>query len=190
LARLLLSLLVSLRGTLLLYQGEELGLPEAALRRDQLKDPIGDLYYPLYRGRDGCRTPMPWNDAAPNLGFTSGAPWLPLAPEHRELAVSLQERDPQSTLSYARRLIAVRKESNALRLGDIEFLETPAPVLAFLRAHGDDRVLCVFNMSSGEAAFSNELLARAVPLPVCTGNFCVNNGALSLSPYAVCFARV
>jgi alpha-glucosidase len=190
LARLLLALLASLRGTLLLYQGEELGLPEAALRRDQLKDPIGDLYYPLYRGRDGCRTPMPWNDAAPNLGFTTGASWLPLAREHRELTVSLQERDPQSTLSYARRLIAARKESNPLRLGDIEFLETPAPVLAFLRAHSDERVLCVLNMSSGDAAFRNELLASAVPLPVCTGNHCVNGGTLALSPYAAYFARV
>ena len=80
LAKLMLALLFSIKGTVLLYQGEELGLPEVTLRRNQLKDPIGDLYYPLFKGRDGCRTPMPWDSAAPNLGFTTGAPWLPLGP--------------------------------------------------------------------------------------------------------------
>jgi alpha-glucosidase len=190
LARLLLALLVSLRGTLLLYQGEELGLPEAALRRDQLKDPIGDLYYPLYRGRDGCRTPMPWNDAVPNLGFTTGSPWLPLAPEHRQLAVSRQERDQRSTLSYARRLLAARKQSNPLRLGDIEFIEARSPVLAFTRAYADERLLCVFNMSGSEIVFTSHLLTSAKRLTICTGEAGTSNDALSLSPYAAYLARV
>jgi alpha-glucosidase len=190
LARLLLAVLTALRGTLLLYQGEELGLPEASLRRDQIKDPIGDLYYPLYRGRDGCRTPMPWNDAAPDLGFTSGSPWLPLAPEHRELAVSRQERDSQSTLSYARRLFATRKASAALRLGDIEFLDAPSPVLAFLRNHGEQRYLCVFNMSGGEAALQSKWLPEAAPLSICTGGSRIDADVLSLRPYAAFFASL
>jgi alpha-glucosidase len=190
LARLLLALLAGLRGTLLLYQGEELGLTEASLRRDQLKDPIGDLYYPLYRGRDGCRTPMPWNGTAANFGFTTGVPWLPLAPEHRQLSVSTQERDSQSTLSYARRLLAARKESDALRLGDIEFIEARSPVLAFLRTQAEECLLCVFNMSGGDAVFESELLAHAAPLSICTGDTCVSGNTLSLAAYAAYFARV
>ncbi|HLY04910.1 MAG TPA: alpha-amylase family glycosyl hydrolase [Rhizomicrobium sp.] len=190
LARLLLALLVALRGTLLLYQGEELGLPEASLRRDQIRDPIGDLYYPLYRGRDGCRTPMPWDAAAPNLGFTTGSPWLPLAPEHRELAPSLQERDPQSTLSCARRLLAARRESDALRLGGIEFLDAPAPVLAFLRTCANDRVLCAFNMSADDVSFQSDLLRHAVPLPICTDESRIEGDVLAMNPYAAFFAHV
>ena len=64
--------------------------------RDQLRDPVGDLYYPLFKGRDGCRTPMPWDARQPNLGFTTGTPWLPLGPAHAALAVSAQEGDPDS----------------------------------------------------------------------------------------------
>jgi len=190
LGQLLLTLLVALRGTLLLYQGEELGLPEASLRRDQLRDPVGDLYYPLHRGRDGCRTPMPWDAAAPNLGFTTGAPWLPLAPEHRELAVSLQERDPQSTLSCARRLLAARRESEALRFGDIEFLDAPSPVLAFLRAYNNDRVLCAFNMSGAISSFQSDSLSGATPLSISTEGSRIDADLLSMEPYAAFFASV
>ena len=105
-AKVMLALLCALRGTMLLYQGEELGLPEVVLRRDQLRDPVGDLYYPLFRGRDGCRTPMPWDAEAPNLGFTTGTPWLPPGPEHMALAVSEQQNDPHSTLNFLRAMIA------------------------------------------------------------------------------------
>jgi alpha-glucosidase len=190
LAKLLLAVLVALKGTLLLYQGEELGLPEAALQRDQIKDPIGDLYYPLYRGRDGCRTPMPWNNSAPQLGFTTGTPWLPLAPEHRELAVSLQESDPQSTLLYARRLLELRRQREVLRQGDIEFIDASLPVLAFLRRDNNAGVFCVFNMSSGEASFQSRLLSNAAPLSVCTGGSRIEANVLSLRPYGVFLASL
>src|SRR5262249_19758862 len=113
-AKALLALLFALRGTVLLYQGEELGLPEVDLRRDQLRDPVGDLYYPLVNGRDGCRTPMPWDANNPNPGFSTAAPWLPLGAEHAALAVSLQERDASSTLAYARAFLKARKNLPAL----------------------------------------------------------------------------
>ncbi|HEX6866232.1 MAG TPA: alpha-glucosidase [Caulobacteraceae bacterium] len=146
LARMMLALLFCLRGTTLLYQGEELGLPEADLTREQLRDPVGDLYWPVHKGRDGCRTPMPWS-GAPSHGFTTGTPWLPAAPEHAGLTVEAQEADPESTLALARQLIALRRNTPALRLGDIRFRDAPTPVLAFER----DNILCAFNMS-GEAA--------------------------------------
>jgi alpha-glucosidase len=148
LAKLMLALLFSLRGTVLMYQGEELGLPEVDLARQELRDPVGDLYYPIAKGRDGCRTPMPWDGDAPHLGFTTGTPWLPLGPAHRALAVSQQERDADSTLNFARRFLAQRRTSAALRWGSIEPLEAPPPILKFARVNGEERVTCVFNMSA------------------------------------------
>jgi alpha-glucosidase len=151
LARMMLALLLSLRGTTLLYQGEELGLPEADLTREQLRDPVGDLYWPVHKGRDGCRTPMPWSRAE-NHGFTTGVPWLPAAPEHAGLTVEAQEADEGSTLALARQLIALRLDRPALRLGDIAFREAPPPLLAFQR----DNILCAFNMSAGDADLPSE----------------------------------
>ena len=101
LAKMLFALLVTLKGTTLIYQGEELGLPQASLTRDQLRDPVGDLYWPYDGGRDGCRTPMPWT-AGPQMGFTTGTPWLPLSAEHRGLSVAEQAADPDSMLVFSR----------------------------------------------------------------------------------------
>ncbi len=146
LARMMLALLLTLRGTTLLYQGEELGLPEADLTREQLRDPVGDLYWPVHKGRDGCRTPMPWNDG-PSLGFSAGTPWLPAAPEHAALTVEAQEADPDSTLALARRLIALKRGTPALRHGAIHFVDAPEPLLVFDR----DGLRCTFNMGNKPA---------------------------------------
>jgi len=185
LARLLLALLICLRGTVLIYQGEELGLPQAELHRDQLRDPVGDLYYPFNRGRDGCRTPMPWDDRAANLGFTTGSPWLPLSPYHSALAVSVQEQDSQSTLAYARKLLVLRRNCAALRLGKIEFLDWPAPLFAFLRSYENERVLCIFNMGAEQASFHQALINCATPLlPSSNNPTQLSCDALDLPPYA------
>ncbi|MDE2629389.1 MAG: alpha-glucosidase C-terminal domain-containing protein [Alphaproteobacteria bacterium] len=190
LAKLLLTLLFSIKGTVLLYQGEELGLPEVDLRRDQLKDPTGDLYYPLFKGRDGCRTPMPWDADAPNLGFTTGQPWLPFGPAHRALAVSEQEDDTASVLNHAKRLLSARKQSAALRWGGIEFVAAPAPVLAFVRAHEDERVLCVFNMSREAVQFRDGALSRAVAMTLGCGDAATKDGVLKLAPLSAWFGRL
>ena len=162
-AKVMLALLCALRGTILLYQGEELGLPEVTLRRDQLKDPVGDLYYPLFRGRDGCRTPMPWDAAKPNLGFSAGPPWLPLGPEHAALAVSEQEKDPNSTLAYTRALLAARRTHPALRVGSLTLLEAPLPLIAFARQSENETIFCVFNL--GDTATGWKLPQPASELP-------------------------
>ena len=107
---------------------------------------MGDLYYPVHKGRDGCRTPMPWQAGAPNHGFTTGTPWLPAAAEHAGLTTDVQNRDPDSVLNFARRLIAARQDSGALKWGEIEFLDAPAPILAFRRAWRGETVVCAFNM--------------------------------------------
>jgi alpha-glucosidase len=183
-AKVLLALLAALRGTLLLYQGEELGLPEVTLRRDQLKDPVGDLYYPLFKGRDGCRTPMPWDAAAANLGFTTGQPWLPLGSAHTALAVSAQADDPTSTLAYARRLLAAR--TGALRDGDQTLL--PGEALAFVRETGEERIVCAFNHTGSSVI--QDLPGPATAMDLGIGDALVNGTRLELGPYSAFFARL
>jgi alpha-glucosidase len=96
-----------LRGSARLYQGDELGLPEAEIRYEDLQAPHGIEMWPEYKGRDGCRTPMPWTTDAPDLGFRSGdrPPWLPVAESHRALAVDRQRQAPGSTLHAYRQLL-------------------------------------------------------------------------------------
>jgi alpha-glucosidase len=180
LARMMLALLLSLRGTILLYQGEELGLPEADLTRDQLRDPMGDLYYPVAKGRDGCRTPMPWTPDR-NFGFTIGTPWLPAAKEHVGLSVAEQEADPDSPLNFARRLVKVRSASPALRLGALSFIDAPAPILAYERREGDERIVCVFNLSAAAVDWKTEVSGETL---AATGEVDAEAGAWRLGPYA------
>ncbi|MBY0420890.1 MAG: DUF3459 domain-containing protein, partial [Parvularculaceae bacterium] len=144
-ARLLNGLLMTLRGTIFLYQGEELGLPQAEVPFERLQDPEGIRFWPESLGRDGCRTPMPWRGDAAHAGFSAAEPWLPVPSAHDALAVDRQEM-AGSTLEATRRFIAFRRNSAALRLGSIEFLDAPEPLLVFRRRHGEDRLLCAFNL--------------------------------------------
>ncbi len=186
LAKLMLALLFSLKGTALLYQGEELGLPQAKLRRDQLRDPVGDLYWPYTGGRDGCRTPMPWDADAPQLGFTNGEPWLPLSPTHRTLVVSEQKKDADSTLSFGREFLQFRKSIPAMRYGEIEFIDTPAPSLVFARVHENERIHCLFNMSVDECACD---IPPGQMLAMKSGEAKEEGGRLIFGPYALRFFR-
>jgi len=188
-ARLMLALLLSLRGTALLYQGEELGLGDARLSRAQLRDPVGDLYWPAAKGRDGCRTPMPWSTAA-NLGFTTGTPWLPAAAEHAGLTVAAQAADPGSTLAFTRALLAMRKASAALTEGEMTFWDTPDPMLAFVRRAGGEAVLCAFNMGDLPASLQDARLRDGRIAPTGCGDGGLGATRLDLGPYAVRFVRL
>jgi alpha-glucosidase len=189
LARLLFALLLSLKGTTLVYQGEELGLPQAALRRDQLRDPVGDLYWPYSGGRDGCRTPMPWSPG-PALGFTTGEPWLPAAAEHAHLTVEAQTADDDSTLTFARQMIALRKGSSAMTRGDLQFLGDDAAVLAFVRREGGEAIACLFNLSTEPRIFADPALEGAELLWLRTGEADLRGGSIGLSPHAAVFLRL
>lgn len=189
LAKVLLAILFTLRGTVLLYQGEELGLPEVDLRRDQLRDPVGDLYYPVSKGRDGCRTPLPWDAHAPNLGFSTGKPWLPLGPAHRACAVSEQERDQTSVLQFARSFLKVRKAHACLRLGEIEPVEAPANVLAYTRSHEQERMLCVFNLGREPTRYRNPHVADATPIFSDCGAATESGDVVELGPLSGWFGR-
>nr|WP_172296228.1 alpha-glucosidase family protein [Pseudoruegeria sp. HB172150] len=152
--RLAAALLMSLRGTLCLYQGEELGLTEAYVAYEDLQDPYGIRFWPKFKGRDGCRTPMPWNRDNHNGGFTEGKPWLPVAMEHVNRAVSVQEDDPSSTLAFYRRAIAFRTAHAAFAKGSLEVVEASQDILVLIRAHEKERILCAFNFGGAPATVS------------------------------------
>lgn len=140
------ALLGSLRGTVGFYQGEELGLPDADLELSELQDPYGIAFYPLFKGRDGCRTPIPWEGAAPAGGFSSAKPWLPVPEDHLARAVDRQSGDEASVLERTRRFFHWRRTQPALLTGDIEFLQESGPLYAFLRRHAEQTLLCAFNL--------------------------------------------
>ncbi|MBB4659346.1 alpha-glucosidase [Parvularcula dongshanensis] len=149
-------LLMAMRGNAFLYQGEELGLPQADVPFERLRDPEAIANWPHTRGRDGARTPMPWFPSEGQAGFSDAEPWLPVDPRHVPLAVAAQERDPRSTLHFFRRLIAYRRDSAPLRFGELEFLDTPGGVLAMLRRDGAEAVLCVLNVAADPVAWTPE----------------------------------
>jgi alpha-glucosidase len=127
-------LLLTLRGTPFLYQGEELGLENAEVGHDQRVDP---------GGRDGCRAPLPWEYDAPH-GWHGVPPWLPFPPDANELSVERQEQQPDSMLQLYRELLRLRRASPALRWGSWQELDSPPEVLAWRREHeGDVRTVCV-----------------------------------------------
>ena len=159
--RLLLALLLTLPGTPFLYQGEELGLPQAEIGFADLRDPYGIAFWPSIKGRDGCRTPMPWTDA-PGAGFSDGKPWLPVPTAHRALAMAAQAADPGSALAFTRAFLRLRRAHPALRHGRARFLDAPEPVLAFRRAAD---VLVVLNLSAAPQRWRLPGDAPRTPLP-------------------------
>lgn len=147
LAAQLVALVCSLRGSVCLYQGEELGLDEAELPHESLRDPYGISFWPSFKGRDGCRTPMPWSKS-PDAGFSQGEPWLPVPEHHLARSVAAQEADPSSTLHRVRDFLHWRAAQPALQHGSIRFLDAGEPVLAFVRQTPEQALLAVFNLSA------------------------------------------
>lgn len=144
------ALLTSLRGSVCSYQGEELGLPEAELKFEELQDPYGITFWPNFKGRDGCRTPMPWSKVEPHGGFSNASPWLPIPEQHLRLAVDQQKAEEKSILNNFQSFLNWRKQQPALIEGDIEFINTPEPILAFYRKHNDQTIIALFNLSADE----------------------------------------
>ncbi|MBV1775297.1 alpha-glucosidase family protein [Burkholderiaceae bacterium DAT-1] len=152
-AKVLLAMSASLRGSLCVYQGEELALTEAEIPYELLQDPVGITFWPEHKGRDGCRTPMPWQSDAAHGGFSSVQPWLPVPPEHLARAANTQESDAASTLNFFRQFLVWRKQQTVLLKGEIAFVDAPEPVLALTRTLGDTTWLCAFNPGSEPASF-------------------------------------
>lgn len=155
-ARLKVMLLAALRGNVILYQGEELGLTQVDIPFDQLQDPEAIANWPLTLSRDGARTPLPWTAQDEHGGFTSGQPWLPLGAENMARAVDRQEADPASLLHLTRRMIALRAAHPALRTGTCEVLLADSARLVLRRAAAGETILAVFNLSDADAAWPAE----------------------------------
>ncbi|WP_319529328.1 alpha-glucosidase [uncultured Cohaesibacter sp.] len=145
--RLHIALLLSMRGSACLYQGEELGLKEAYVPYEDLQDPYGIEFWPDYPGRDGCRTPMVWDSNSTYAGFSEVRPWLPIPEDHMFSAVATAEQNVTSLLNHYRAVLAFRKVHPAMRKGTIEFDRTDGDVLTFVRSYEDDHVFCAFNLS-------------------------------------------
>ncbi|MBF9036383.1 alpha-glucosidase [Rhodobacterales bacterium HKCCE2091] len=146
--RLYAAVLLTLRGSACLYQGEELGLTEAYVAYEDLQDPYGMRFWPKFRGRDGCRTPMPWISDNQNGGFSDAKPWLPMAVEHLTRSAANQQSGDDTTLRFYTQMIKFRKSYPALVKGTLEIVHAGDGVLAFIRAHEGTRVFCAFNMTN------------------------------------------
>ncbi|MGD9639335.1 MAG: alpha-glucosidase [Alphaproteobacteria bacterium] len=144
------ALLLSLRGTVCVYQGDELGIPQAFVPYERLQDPYGITFWPAETGRDGCRTPLPWSDQKSYNGFSMIDPWLPAIEEHKPLAVNIQEEQKTSILNHFRQFLKRRNEFKAMRNGEIEFFDAPKDCLIFARVKEDEKILTVFNLSSDD----------------------------------------
>jgi alpha-glucosidase len=157
-AKLMGSLYLSLRGTPIMYYGEEIGMENNdPTRKEDVKDPIGRMGWPQEKGRDGERTPMQWNDS-PNAGFTRGTPWLPVPLSYKTVNVASELKDPASTLNLYRSLLALRHQNHALLDGDYVALNESDPnVLSYLRRYKNEAVLVVLNMSSQPQEVSFDL---------------------------------
>ncbi|MBA4086711.1 MAG: alpha-glucosidase [Novosphingobium sp.] len=147
-ARLKAMLFASLRGNIIVYQGEELGLTQVEIPFEQLQDPEAIANWPLTLSRDGARTPMPWMVQAGEGGFTGGSPWLPVGEENLARAVDRQEADPASLLNLTSDLLRLRRENDALRLGSFEVLHADECLLAIRRVSGGQSIAGLFNLSS------------------------------------------
>ncbi|WP_420863392.1 alpha-amylase family glycosyl hydrolase [Algirhabdus cladophorae] len=145
--RLFTTMMMCLRGSVCIYQGEELGLGEADVAFEDLQDPYGIEFWPEFKGRDGCRTPMVWEASNQSAGFTTGDPWLPVSHEQTAKSVQVQEDDPTAILHHYRRAIAFRKANPVFGKGQIEGPHTSGDILWFTRQHNGAQVFCAFNLS-------------------------------------------
>ena len=189
LAKLHLTLLGSLRGTLFVYQGEELGLAQSDVPFETIQDPYGKAQWPINKGRDGCRTPFPWHSDAKHAGFTTGTPWLPVDAAHQQQAVDVQDGSSSSCLHFARALLALRHAHPALRLGSFEPVQVSDTLLVVRRQHEQDAVLCAFNFSSQSARVATPLVPYGLDKPLSVGQVRWDSEGLTLEAWsAVLFA--
>ena len=186
--RLFTTMLMCLRGSVCIYQGEELGLLEADVDFEHLQDPYGREFWPNYKGRDGCRTPMVWEHAFPNGGFTTGRPWLPVGEDHLAMAADLQDTDPMAMLQHYRRAIGFRQNHPALSQGAQDPVQATGDVVFFTRRHNAEAIFCAFNLSGTATEIA---LPEGNWVPVGAELGCVGfagDGKVRLGPWQACLA--
>jgi alpha-glucosidase len=167
-AKMLLFLQFTLKGGGAIFQGEELGLAQPKLPRHALRDPWGINLWPDFEGRDGVRTPMPWQGEAPHCGFSDAEPWLPIGDDHGEAAVDRQTDDKDSVLRFARAFFRWRKHQPLILHGGERMLDEQAPLIIYDRYAGDDRLRCVVNFSLQARLYPYDAAWRPLEGPGCS----------------------
>ena len=196
-AKLMAGLYLTLRGTPIMYYGEEIGMTDNdPTRKEDVRDPIGVTGWPKEKGRDGERTPMQWNDSN-NAGFTKGKPWLPVPDTYKTHNVASESKDSESVLQFYKHALALRHQNKALLDGQyIALNESDPNVLSYLRKYKNEGVLVVLNMSSEpqKANFNVEpqgFSTNAKTLLSTNSSETVSNvSQLSLEPFAVYIAQL
>jgi alpha-glucosidase len=165
-AKMMAALYLTLRGTAIMYYGEEIGMENNDPKsKDEVQDPIGKLGWPLEKGRDGERTPMQWNDSA-NAGFSKAKPWLPVPASYKTHNVASEQEDGNSVLSFYRQLLALRHKEPALLEGSYLALNENDPnVLTYVRKYKDEAILVVLNMSATEQKVQFDLSSLGFSAP-------------------------
>ena len=182
------NLLMCLRGSACIYQGEELGLGEADVDFADLQDPYGIEFWPEFKGRDGCRTPMVWQNSNQHGGFSDAKPWLPVASEHLGKSVDQQNNDPASTLTHYRKLIALRSQYRAFADGKQTGMSADNDVLCFTRQGVNETIFCVFNLSEKAREISVPAGAwTQVAQDIATAKYSADT--LTLGPWQSAFLR-
>lgn len=146
--KVLAAMMLTLRGTPYLYYGEEIGMRDIKIqKKTDVKDPVGRHYWPFYKGRDGCRSPMQWNDQLFS-GFSEHSPWLPVHENYKLRNVENQQQDENSIFNFYKKLLQIRKTNAALQKGMYQPLTfDPRRLLAYIRQTPDQIVLVALNFS-------------------------------------------
>jgi alpha-glucosidase len=157
-AKMMAALYLTLRGTAIMYYGEEIGMENNDPKsKDEVQDPIGKLGWPLEKGRDGERTPMQWNEGQ-NAGFSKAKPWLPIPPSAKTHNVASEMKDQNSVLSFYRQLLTLRHKEAALLEGNFQVLKESDPdVLTYVRRYKDEAILVMLNMSGTDQQVALDL---------------------------------
>ena len=177
-ARVAAMLLLTLRGTPTLYQGDELGIGKVTIPPDRIRDPQ-DLRQPgLGLGRDGARTPMPWHDGK-FAGFGTAEPWLPLNEDWKIRNVAAQEKDPGSMLNLYRNLLSLRRRHAALTVGELTLVPGEDEVLQYERREGAERLLIALNFGARERRMQLPEGTQVFDRLLSTGSKSLSDGLLA-----------
>lgn len=190
-AKFTIALIASLRGSLCLYQGEELGFTEAVVAYEDLADPYGIRFWPDFKGRDGCRTPHAWERQSPHGGFTTAKPWLPVSSDHIAGAYDTQADTASSVLNHYRMILAARAASPVLKLGELTFLESTTDILVFERFDEIEKRLCIFNFSDKPVQYTAPThYSGAAFVDAFTRGVAKISGALEIAPLGYAMIKV
>ncbi|MEM1380979.1 MAG: alpha-amylase family glycosyl hydrolase [Pseudomonadota bacterium] len=160
--RLFALLHAAIRGVTFIYQGEELGLPQADIPFDKLVDPEGIANWPADQGRDGARTPFPWTGNDPYAGFSTHEPWLPIDPAHLPLNAHDQCSNEESIHHFFREALGMRRNNPALRLGDFKDLSDGKPLIAFERSLSGKTLICCINLQAEAQTWAHPVGASRI----------------------------